>query len=68
MNKNRKYRTNLLLPSASFLAGTGSVFNIAGNYFNFKHTNKETDAKAILSDWGVIGEDFQEVIFWEKIK
>lgn len=61
MRKTRKYRTDFLFTRPNFLVGVGSVLNIAGNYFDFKYSSsdKEADTKAILSDWGVIGEDIQ---------
>jgi hypothetical protein len=60
---NKKNRTNFLF-SSPFLVGMGSVFNIAGNYFTFKHlsTDEETDAEAIASDWSIVGKDIQEAI------
>lgn len=59
MKKTKKYRTDFLFPTPSFLIGAGSVLNIAGNYFDFNYSSSDTEAdnKAILSDWGVIGQD-----------
>lgn len=62
MNSFRKYRSDYLFSAPSFSIGAGSVFNIAGNYFqfNYSHSDVEADAKAILSDWGVVGNDLLE--------
>lgn len=72
MKRIKKYRTDFLFPTPSFLTGAGSVLNIAGNYFDFNYssTDKEADNKAIVSDWSVIGEDIllAETQFKEMLK
>ncbi len=72
MNKLKKYRTDFLFSTPSFLIGAGSVLNIAGNYFDFNYSSsdKEVDNKAILSDWGVVGNDiiFAETQVKESLK
>ena len=42
----------------------GSVFNLAGNYFeyNTSETDFKADRKALISDWGVIGLDIKNSI------
>jgi len=62
MADTKKYRTDYLLPKYSFLRGAGSVLNVAGNYFvfNYSSSGEEADVKALLSDWGVIGQDIIE--------
>jgi hypothetical protein len=59
MTKNKKYSTDFLFPSTSFFTGMGSVFNIGGNYFQFKYSSssRNTDAMAIVGDWNMIGRD-----------
>jgi hypothetical protein len=61
MKKIKKYRSDFLFVTPSFLVGAGSVLNIAGNYFKFNYssTDEQADAKAIESDWGVIGIDIE---------
>ena len=63
MTKIKRYRTNILFPRPSFLNGVGSIFNIAGNYFEFDYSNsaEEANRKAIENDWGVIGNDIRKV-------
>ncbi len=63
MNKRKKYRSDFLFSTPSFLIGFGSVLNIAGNYysFNYSSTGNGADYKAIKSDWGVIGSDIEKV-------
>ncbi len=64
MTKINKYKTNILFPRTSSIIGMGSIFNIAGNYFDFNYSTSgaEADAKAIESDWAMIGEDIEESI------
>lgn len=64
MTKNKVFHTDFLFANPSFIVGAGSIFNIAGNYFdyNYSHSTDEADAKAIRSDWGMIGQDMFEVI------
>lgn len=61
----REYRTDFLFATPSFLTGMGSIFNIAGdNYFeyNLSENGNEADAKALASDWGVVGSDIMEAL------
>ena len=62
MKKNKSYRSDFLFSTPSFLIGTGSVLNIAGNYFSFNYSSsdRQADTKAISSDWGVIGGDIEK--------
>jgi len=59
----KKFKTNQLFPRSSFLTGMGSVLNISGKYFEFNYSkpDTETDANAIASDWGMVGQDLQHV-------
>lgn len=63
MQKNKLYKTDFLFPKTSFWKGMGSVFNIAGNYFNFNYSSdkQNPDIRALSSDWKMIGEDFKTV-------
>ncbi len=58
------YTTDYLFPRTNSLIGAGSVFNLAGNYFQFNYSlsAEEADYKAIESDWGVIGVDLEETV------
>lgn len=68
--KKRKYRTDILFPRTSFLIGAGSIFNLAGNYFEFNtsHSEEIADIRAIESDWGVVGDDLRNVFAKHPIK
>ncbi len=61
MDKKSKYKTNILFERTSFLKGMGSVFNVSGNYYEFDYSESAliADAKAIKSDWGVVGQDIK---------
>lgn len=59
----KRYKTNILFPRASFIDGIGSIFNLAGNYFDFNYpkSSEDADRKAIESDWNMIGNDIKKV-------
>ena len=52
-----------MFPRTNLIIGVGSVFNVAGNYYEFNRssTDEEADSKAIESDWGTIGKDLENV-------
>jgi len=63
MNKKR-YRTDFLFSTSTFLSGAGTVFNIAGNYygFNSSESKSEADERALNSDWHIVGQDIEEAV------
>jgi hypothetical protein len=56
------YSSSFLFPDSDFATGMGSTLNIAGNYFEFATSESElaADKKALLSDWGLIGQDIKQ--------
>lgn len=60
-NKTEKYKTDFLLPKNNFLVGLGSIFNLAGSYFEYKYSRseQEADRKALMSDWFNVGNDIK---------
>lgn len=70
MKKLNKYRTNILFPRATIFDGIGSIFNIAGSYFDFNYSksSEEADRIAIENDWGVVGNDIRNVLEKERIE
>ena len=58
MNDKNKFQTDFLTAN-SFLIGWGSIYNLAGNYFEYNDSEspEEADAMAIMNDWYVIGQD-----------
>ena len=63
MTKIKRYKTSLFFIRPTFFHGVGSIFNIAGNYFEFDYSSigEETDKRAIENDWGVVGNDIRSV-------
>ncbi|MEY3411721.1 MAG: hypothetical protein RIQ70_407 [Bacteroidota bacterium] len=60
--KKLKYKSTFLLPKTSFWTGMSSILNIAGgntSLFNSAESGEEADLKALRSDWGVVGQDFE---------
>lgn len=62
MTTIKRYKTNVLFHRPSFIDGIGSIFNLAGNYFEFNYSksSEESDRKAIESDWDMIGNDIKK--------
>jgi len=54
---NKQARSDFLFPQNSFLIGMGSALNLGGNYFyyNTSRTTHGADARALSSDWEVVG-------------
>lgn len=61
MNKEKEYKTNFLFSTPNYWVGAGSIFNLAGNYFEFDHSESaaEADSRALDSDWGITGKDIE---------
>lgn len=61
--KERKAKSSFFFTKTSFWTGIGSVFNIAGNYYEFNHSSNELEAdrKAIQNDWETVGEDISDL-------
>lgn len=64
MSKTKKYKTSFLYKKHNTIVGAGSIFNIAGNYFEYNYSKSgfEADKKAIENDWGVVGNDMKDAI------
>jgi len=61
MERKKYYRTDFLFANVGLLIGIGSIFNVAGGYFEFNYSDSP-DEKAIESDWGVIGNDIEKTV------
>lgn len=57
-------RSSRLYHSSSVITGVASLFNIAGNFFEFNYSESESEAdnKAIKRDWEIVGKDLYEAI------
>jgi hypothetical protein len=59
---SERTRTDFLFPSGSFLIGAGSVFNLAGSYFEYNETDGDADSRAIGADWMMVGQDIRDAM------
>jgi len=59
-----KIKSDFLFPASSFIAGMGSAFNLAGNYYvyNESETPLDADLNALRSDWGIVGEELSNAL------
>ncbi len=60
--------TDFLVPRSSVLTGMGAILNLAGSYYfyNVSPTPAEADARALASDWKMVGDDIRHVLHQEK--
>jgi len=65
MDKYKDNRTDFLFATPSFLIGAGSIFNLAGNYFEFNrsYSGEVADTMALQSDWEMVGNDLRQALF-----
>jgi hypothetical protein len=59
-----KVKSDFLFAQPSFASGAARVFDLFGQFddYNISDTPDEADAKAIASDWIVIGQDMADAI------
>lgn len=59
-----KVKSDFLFAQPSFASGAARVFDLFGQFdeYNRSETPEEADAKAIASDWMVIGQDLANAI------
>ncbi|MDR0873346.1 MAG: hypothetical protein LBN27_07775 [Prevotellaceae bacterium] len=57
----KNYSVNYSFPHPSFLAGMGSVFNVAGNYYNVRHYN--TNRNMVADAWNAVGREMRTAMF-----
>jgi len=60
--------TDFLTPRSSALTGMGTLLNLAGSYYfyNVSPTPTQADARALASDWNMVGQDIRHVLNQEK--
>ena len=52
--------TDFLFVNQSFIRGMASIANLSGTILtNSSDTPEEADAKALISDWSMVGEDIK---------
>lgn len=61
---NNKYKTDILFSRTNTVIGMGSVFNLAGRYFEFSNfrLGQKSDYLALRSDWEMVGNDIRSII------
>lgn len=66
----RRMRTSFLFPTPSFWSGMGSALDLSGHpgRYLFSRTGKEADAKALYSDYRMIGQDIGDAIVYFVVK
>ena len=57
----KQLRSDYLAPSGSILVGAGSIFNLAGSYFDYNTSASapEADRRGLEHDWKQIGQDLR---------
>jgi len=60
----KRVQSDFLFAQPSFASGAARVFDLWGKFdeYNQSQTVDEADAKAIASDWLVIGQDLSDAI------
>jgi|AntRauMFilla1563_2_1112583.scaffolds.fasta_scaffold26258_3 hypothetical protein len=68
--KQKRFRTNYLFPTPSFLVGFGSVVDLFGSPLIHVSSNSESDADRIemQNDFNMIGQDISDAFKNEKSK
>lgn len=61
---SKKVKTDFLFAQPTLSSGVARVFDLWGQFddYNRSNTPAEADAKAIASDWLVVGQDIYEAI------
>jgi hypothetical protein len=57
----KRFQTDFLFESSSFLAGLGSVMNIRGQSRNYNGSDNPDDI-AISHDWHMVGQDIRDAL------
>jgi hypothetical protein len=60
--------TDFLTARSSALTGMGTLLNLAGSYYlyNVSPTPTDADARALASDWRMVGQDIRHALNQEK--
>ena len=61
---SEKIKSDFLVATSSFTSGAGRLLDWYGLYdlYNVSRSGQEADAKAIFSDWRVVGEDINDAM------
>lgn len=61
-----KLKSDFLVAAPSFASGVGRLLDWYGSYdlYNVSRNGSEADAKAMYSDWRIVGQDINDAM-WE---
>jgi hypothetical protein len=61
---SEKIKSDFLLAAPSFASGAGRLLDWYGLYdlYNVSRNGQEADAKAMFSDWRMVGEDLNDAM------
>jgi hypothetical protein len=64
MGRYKSGNTGFLFADPSFLQGVASVLDIGGTLlvYNESESGTEADARAIATDWAIVGKDIEKAI------
>ncbi len=64
MKRKKRFATDFLFSTPTFLSGAGTVINLAGNYYDFNASDSgsEADALALSNDFRMVGQDLADVL------
>lgn len=64
MNNTDQFNTDFLFTTPTYLTGAATIFNIAGNFYEYNESSsdEEADYKAISNDFNIIGNDLKNAI------
>lgn len=57
--------SDFLVSRSSYLSGAATAFNLVGNFYDYNVSRNaaEADARALRSDFAVVGEDIRRAIY-----
>jgi hypothetical protein len=64
VSMTQRMPTLFLMADSSMLFGAARVIDLFGQFdqYNLSRTGEEADARALMADWTVVGDDFLESI------
>ncbi|WP_419802334.1 hypothetical protein [Mucilaginibacter sp.] len=64
MNNIEQNHTDFLFTTPSYLTGAATIFNLAGNFYEYNscETGEEADRVAIANDFNITGDDLKKSI------
>jgi hypothetical protein len=62
MNDTEQFSTDFLFTTPTFITGGATIFNIAGNFYDYNRSasGEEADCMAIKNDFNIVGNDLKQ--------